>query len=444
MLTKEQLTIWDQFGSLLAHKSTRRTFLVVGLASFVGLDAIRYFLPKILAEEAAKKDSYRNITLEPATTHYDFSSQIQGQIKQNHLESFISDFKESMSKTARECIVDNDTWIIPSPAYEEFYARDSYWVLAALRNKQLLEMTQAKFHADQKNNPDGRISTALSKDGLKCETIQGNDESTLLDIIREYELYRLGGNPDRNSLISSFNYILQHTEKARFVTLGPSYHYWADTYLPDGLKVPSPQVFAYNQGLFCVALKCLEEMNIVKDTGVLLKAEAAYANMVNPKDGISLPQREKSDVIDVSSLAGEALSLYYFNKPLLSDLRVQATFDRFSKVYYPDGKFLGFKVISSFDGSFRPVKEFSIFDFNHSGDYQNGASWLLYDALALYAAGKHQIPDASKLLLQRLESEFRSSYKSHEYLKTSQENIGETEKFRDNYGWNSFVTKLLP
>jgi hypothetical protein len=191
-------------------------------------------------------------------------------------------------------------------------------------------------------------------------------------------------------------------------------------------------------------LQCLEDLKVPVDPQVRAQAESVYANLVNPLDSLALPLREGSFVMDVSSLVGEALSLYYFNRSLLSYARVNATLNRFSRVRYPEGGLLGFKVISGFDGDYRPSNEFSGSPVNLPGGYQNGASWFLYDMLALYAAARHGVPQANKLFIQRLLSEVSRSWSSHEFLHTDAQKLGLSDSDRDGYGWNAFVLNLLP
>ena len=116
----------------------------------------------------------------------------------------------------------------------------------------------------------------------------------------------------------------------------------------------------------------LEEMNVAIDPQLRPRAEEIYRGMVNPEDGVSLPQRLGSTIIDVASLVGEALSLYLFDRPILSTERVEATFNRFSKVHYPDGSFLGYKVISDFYGGYRHDNEFIILKSTRPGNYHHG------------------------------------------------------------------------
>lgn len=372
-------------------------------------------------------------------------------------EKFISDFKDLMLATARSCVREGN-WIVPSTLYQEyFFSRDSFWVLAALKERKLSEMAVRRFAKDQQLNSDGHIATALYKDGSRPEYRDRDEESTLMFVLHNYLLQKLGGSPNKEALKNANEFITKHVKNGRYVTIGETrtgplfggrnqvgtYHYWLDTFRPAGRAVTIPTVFSYNQGLLCVATRCLEEMGVTEEKNIRKEAESVYSRTVNPKDRVSLPQAEGSTNVDVSSLVGEALSLYLWNESILGKKRVQATVNRLRKVRYPDGKFLGFKVVSQYDGSFLPGRYFSGGPVVEPGNYQNGGSWLLYDGLALYAAARHNIAGASELFLQRLESEVRFSWRSNEYLSTNQRTLGQSEEARAGYGWNSFVANLL-
>lgn len=201
------------------------------------------------------------------------------------------------------------------------------------------------------------------------------------------------------------------------------------------------------KGLLCITLRALMEMGIDIDTTLLRQAQRVYASIVNPADSCSLPQREGADFMDVSSLVGEALSLYLFDDPILPSEKVLATFERlerYARIDYPDGAFLGFKVLCGPYGEYLPQEGFLSPEQNWSGNYQNGGSWLLYDCLALYAAARHGSFTAQKLFLQRLRSETRYHWGSHEYLSTSPDFLGRCVPEANGYGWNAFLANLLP
>ena len=372
-------------------------------------------------------------------------------------EKFLGDFRELMRGTAQGCVKAGN-WVVPSDNYANMsFARDGFWVQAALRDGNLLRNSIEMFKRDQNNNSDGHIATAIYKDGGRPENRDRDEESTMMYVFHQFINSRLGGelsDSDKDSLQKAHTFINSHVRDGGYVTRGETrfqselgtYHYWADTFRPAGKSEASPEVIAYNQGLYCVTLRCLESVGVLPaNSQERTLAEDKYRNMVNPEDGTSLPQREGTTIVDVSSLVGEALSFYWFNQPILSDERIQATFDQLvthSASRYRDGRFLGFKVIAYFYGDYRPSNEF-IDPANIPGNYQNGGSWLLYDALALYVASRHGNKQADQLFAQRLQSEVRNSWSSHEYVSTNRNTLGESEPRRDGYGWNSFIINLL-
>jgi hypothetical protein len=100
-------------------------------------------------------------------------------------------------------------------------------------------------------------------------------------------------------------------------------------------------------------------------------------------------------------------------------------------------------VIAGLSGAYRPAAEFSGSPENTPGNYHNGGSWLLYDALALYAAARHGVAGGLELFYQRLRSEVCTSWASHEFISTNPGTLGSSQSWRDGYGWNAFLVNLL-
>ncbi|HEX2987356.1 MAG TPA: hypothetical protein VHS06_04205 [Chloroflexota bacterium] len=374
---------------------------------------------------------------------------------------FAADFRQLLLDTARRCVADQGAWINPGINYPEFFfCRDSFWLLAGLNDIHLSTVTVKRFREDQMLNADGHAATAFYLDGSSPQWRDRDDESTLFYILHNYLLFRLGGEIGIPSMEAAHRFVAAHVREGRYLTTGETrsfsedgvpdergaYHYWLDT-LRIGTGEGSPEVIAYNQGLLCVALRALKSMGIALGEGELERAEAAYAGMVNPEDECSIPQREGARLMDVSSLVGEALSLYLFDRPILSRERVEATFQRLNRcarVDYPDGAFLGYKVLCEADGKYLDSGQFLCSTFNSPGRYQNGGSWLLYDGLALYAAARHGVEGAAELFAQRLRSEVRSERSSHEFLSTNPSHSGPNRPEELGYGWNAFLVNLLP
>src|SRR5207244_12347403 len=151
----------------------------------------------------------------------------------------------------------------------------------------------------------------------------------------------------------------------------------------DAYHFPTAGTLSYSQGLYAVALRCAQHLDLALPPHAVADAERAYRALYNPRLG-SLPVATQLPASDPSALTGEFLSLWLFRRPILSDAAVLSTFHHlvpfgtgFEAVVLPSGDP---DSGTGFPGS--PT-------MGIPGDYQNGASWLLYDALALGAAGLH-------------------------------------------------------
>ncbi|HZQ97809.1 MAG TPA: hypothetical protein VFC93_03230 [Chloroflexota bacterium] len=332
-----------------------------------------------------------------------------------------------------------DGWVMPSGWYPMLFTRDAYWITAANRDPLVHGAVLARLRKEQ--HPDGQAPTALYIDGYNPPGRDNADECTLLFALMSYDAARLGGTVDRPSLVGALNYLRGRAPTGRYASLPGPVAYWLDTL---ALAGDQPSV-TYVQGLHAVVLRALKTMGIPgAEPG---PAEDAYRAAYDPDLGqlrcYADRDRRFGQLRDVSALAGEALSWYYFDRPLLDRAVVAATLESQPRAYYGDGAFLGFKNLTMADGSPLPMGWLSDWPANTPGNYQNGASWLLYDALALYAGVRHAIPGAARLLLDRLASETRRTPSLHEYLSTAPEDLGGSDPKRDGYGWNAFVGNLL-
>jgi len=98
-----------------------------------------------------------------------------------------------LPNAAGEYVPDDQTWVRPSDFYSDSYSRDAFWILAALQSRPLLDFVRQRFHGDQLNQPDGHVATTLRVDLTEPPTRDRDDESTLMDVLREYEYARMGG-----------------------------------------------------------------------------------------------------------------------------------------------------------------------------------------------------------------------------------------------------------
>lgn len=434
---------------------SRRWLLKAGAAATISATAPTIPFFPFNSREAHAASSEK----ETVTSHQQFISKVAEISEKYGLNEFLTRFTSRMKKVANSLVdrsdQSNPLWLIPSPLYPQHFSRDGFWLAAALDEKAVTDASVKRFGEDQKRWTDGHIATALYKDNSVPPFRDRDEESTMMYVLLNLLLKRSGGEVDKQSLERAYKFILDHVNKngeyitngeARDVETTNAYHCWLDSF-----KNPPGSVIAYNQGLYYVTLRALREMGIKIEDGSAEKSQNAYDAMTNPSDNLSLPQRKSSTAIDVSALVGEALSLYFFDEPLLSNQRIAATIKILTKnaaVWDSNDPslFLGFKVLSRADGSYFSSQSFVQDHLNEPGTYQNGGSWFLYDVLALYAGARHGIQGCITKFFQRMEWEDSRNPDSfsHEYIRTDRDNLGHIEPNRANYGWNTFVTKLLP
>ena len=336
--------------------------------------------------------------------------------------------------------VKEDGWVIPSQAYgDESYLRDAYWTLGALDDPELATRTFERFAAAQA--PDGRLPTSLRlSDGAVSHA--RDDESTALFILLGLDLAIAGWRPEGDALDRAASFLLDRLDRGdgAYRTGPGSETWWLDT-----LSLATRDTVAYTQGVVAVALRAAVELGADVPPGAVEATERAYRSLYRPDLG-TLTLSAGTSLRDVSSLVGDYLSWHYYERPLLTAQQVAGTLAGLRRVTFRDGSLLGFRVVTQLGGGFMPLSWFEPVHENVPGHYHNGASWLLYDALALGSAIRHGLPEAAALLEARLRAEVRSEWALHEYLVTdpaSRHFGGVPAPWRTGYAWNAYVWKIL-
>ena len=333
-------------------------------------------------------------------------------------------------------------WLVPSAAYAgECYLRDAYWTLGALDDGELASLTFARFAAVQ--GPDGRLPTSLRVSDGGVNHVR-DDESSALFILLGLDLARAGWGIDAgdgSALGRAASFLLSRLDPADGAYRngpGPD-GWWLDT-----LSLAGPDVVAYTQGVVAVALRAAAELGAAVPPESIAAADRAYRALYRPDLG-TLTLSGGTTLREVSSLVGDYLSWRYFDRPLLGADQVAGTLAGFRRVSFRDGALLGFRVATQSSGAFMPLNWFVPVHENQPGHYHNGASWLLYDALALGSAIRHGVPGAADLLEARLRAEVRSEWALHEYLVTdpASPHFGRVPgSWRSGYACNAYAWKV--
>jgi hypothetical protein len=343
--------------------------------------------------------------------------------------------------------------VVPSTIYAEMFARDTFWTVAGAGSPEVLDDFVAMF-ARNATAPawepplGGLVPTFLRKHVAAPTDGRQDDESAMFWLLGALLSGRtLATEPYIGQV---YDWLRAHAPDGGYATWS---HGWLDAWRP----TPAKTVSANNQGLYCVALRALRQMGVAVPADEIARADAAYRSLVA---GGYLHAYRGSDAVDVSGLLGEALALYLWDEPLLSDAAVTGTIAHFAPAYYRDGSFLGFKVLANADGSYLPPSDFWDVAAREPGNYENGGTWLLYDALALYAGARHDSGETyASLLVKRLEAEIKYENTSKEHMCTGGNCGGCTPSAcicpdgicsagaygfgRAGYGWNAFVKRLV-
>jgi hypothetical protein len=357
--------------------------------------------------------------------------------------------------------------LTPSQHYgTSTYARDSFWTTYGLQGTPFQAGTETTIF----NQFTNAIPTTGSNAGHVPVTSGGpyfEDESGLYYLIRMYrdaEQWGLSSLKNLSMAQLVLNYIQSNqVDNGQFITAGPinnaGFEITPDTWL-DGYLYPVGAVSAYNQGLYVVALQACQKLGLPVTNDQISAAHAVYQGLYDPQLGyvrwLSSLTYKGPDV-----LAGDALSLFLWNRPLLSDTAVRNTWNAQVRTQY------GVEALAEQNGTSVPADQFLTLTNNPTtgvvegipepgGWYQNGGSWLLWEFLAEYSAWRHGDLSALQGIQQSLAAEVAVTPLSKEFKVTIDNPaiasvdpdwpypLGSCGLERQGFGWNTALAAFLP
>lgn len=317
--------------------------------------------------------------------------------------------------------------LYPSPAYYNPYLRDSFWAALSMDDRRFSTRVLATFAAAERADGD---PPTLFVHAYSMPRYHDDESAALLLIWAWYNRVYYGVTPPSASLSHALAYLLRRAHNGFLVTPPGPYGSWWDVY-----SLPAPDTFSYTQGLYAVALRCAQRLGLAPPKGALAAAERAYRALYSPRLGyLQLSRRLAAS--DASALTGEFLSLWLFARPILTDAMALSTL-RHLKPFGAGFQVVALPHVTPGQSDTFPPNPY----IGDPGDYQNGASWLLFDALSIAAAGLHGLPDALPRLRARLAQEFKHGVILHEYLRTNATltYYGSAPAYRDHFSWDAFV-----
>ena len=355
--------------------------------------------------------------------------------------------------------------LAPSQHYgTSTYARDSFWTTYGLQGTPFQTETETTIFGQFTN----AIPTSGSDAGHVPVTSGGPffmDESGLYYLIRMYRDSEQWGLPVKSLSVAQLvlNYIqTNQVSNGQFLTAGPinnaGFEITPDTWL-DGYLFPVGAVSAYNQGLYVVALQACQKLGLPVTDNQIAAALAVYQGLYDPKLGyvrwLSTQTYKGPDV-----LVGDALSLFLWNQPLLSDTAVRNTLAAQVRTQY------GMEALAQQDGTSVPADQFLTLTNNPTtgavegipepgGWYQNGGSWLLWEFLAEYSALRHGDGSALRGIQESIAAEVAVTPLSKEFTVTIDNPaiatvdpawpypLGSCGLDRQGFGWNTALAAFL-
>ena len=344
----------------------------------------------------------------------------------------------------------------------EMYLRDSFYALNGIHNRELNEQVFNVWADNQ--GTDGAINTLVEPNIANLER-KSNDSTPLWLMWALLNRRRFGTVLQMDKIKRAAEYCLStyDSERKGICTARFVIGQLDVIQYPDGTSI-----LCENQGILAVLLRVIRELQIpgvsssITDRQIAT-AEQEYKSYYSASRGFMFPSRTIHDAIGFSDIFPEFLSLWLFNRPMLTDEMVISHLDHIPVMLprqdcpYPgEGGsvrpiFIGLpeeKQWSYFTEKWHPMVSDSYAEGYAGraadGVYYNGGSWMRVEMCG-YVTGKlHGWKKAERAIANRLWAEIHTDDNfptSQEYLPTCAENP--FYGFHRVFAWNSFVLQAL-
>ncbi|MCB0564991.1 MAG: hypothetical protein KDD01_11495 [Phaeodactylibacter sp.] len=352
-------------------------------------------------------------------------------------------------------IHDFTPFVVPNMNYApDMYNRDSFWSIIATYNKSLNLKIWEQWGKTQ--NKEGAIGTIITPYMGSVE-VKDNEATIEWLIWALLNKRRFGVELPADKLDKAVAYVLNEFDADRD---GRCASHFSLSQIDIRDYEPKTEGLAGNQGLFVVALQTIEALGYPIEPAYLSKAEEIYRGFYDEKRKHLLFDREYPDIISLTSLVPEFLSLWLFDKPLLTDEMVANHLEQtpiLNKVPNAPHPELGTtapicvrltkdkKGYAYLSSDYQPFGEFGKANYKNGardGYYYNGGSWMRAEYCA-YAAGlKHGWDKASRLMENRAWAEIYLNPRwpfSKEFIPTQWQSVDSWWDSTRGLSWNVFI-----
>lgn len=345
----------------------------------------------------------------------------------------------------------------------EMYLRDSFYALNGIHDRTLNEKVFTLWADNQ--GMDGAINTLVEPNIANLER-KSNDSTPLwlmwallnrrrfgtglpMDKVRQAAEYCLAAYDPKREAVCTAQFVMGQLDVI---------HY------PEGTSI-----LCENQGMLAVLLRVIRELEIPELSSTISekyieKAEEGYRSYYDASLGFLCPARNIRDAIGFADIFPEFLSLWLFNRKILTDQMVVSHLNRIPVMLprnncpFPEeggsirpifiGLPQGGKDWSYFNQKWHPMvsDSYAAGYANKAADgvYYNGGSWMRIEICG-YVTGKlHGWQKAERAIANRLWAELHidEDYPtSQEYLPTDEKN--KFFGYHRVFAWNAFVLQAL-
>jgi hypothetical protein len=345
----------------------------------------------------------------------------------------------------------------------EMYLRDSFFSMSGTHNRELNEKIFNLWAENQ--GEDGAINTLVEPEMTNLER-KSNDSTPLWLMWALLNQRRFGIAPPMDKIRKAAEYCLNAYDPKRD---GACIAQFVMGQLDIVAYPQGTSVICQNQGLLAVTLRVIRELNI-PDVSISIsdqhieRAEELYRSYYDPVRKFLLPARDIKDAIGFAELFPEYLSLWLFDRKILTDEMVLNHLDQMPAMLpradCPHPGLNGtvrpvFIGLGGQPGEWRYFTEhwhpmasdsyaLSYANGGMDGIYYNGGSWMRIEVCAYVVGKKHGWKIADKAIENRLWAEINISPDfptSQEYLPTDPQHpfFG----FHRVFAWNVAVLQAL-
>jgi hypothetical protein len=353
-------------------------------------------------------------------------------------------------------INDFSPFLVPNMNYApDMYNRDTYFSIVATYNKYLNLSLWEKWGKTQTAN--GAIGTIITPSMGSVEV--KDNEATILWL--QWALLnkrRFKIQLPKEKIDRAVNYVLNEFDPDRD---GVCEAHFPLNQIDVITYEPKTHRLAANQGIFAVALKTIKALgyNEVSDD-YIKRAVAAYKNFYDPVRKHLQFDTRYPDLISLTDLEPEFLSIWLFNEKMLTDEMVTNHLDRMPllnknpKAPHPE---LGTTApilirvtgrnnkFSYFTKAYQPFEKFgeeNYIDGKNDGYYYNGGSWLRPEYCAYVTGLKHGWGKALSMMENRAWAEINLNPAwpfSKEFIPTKWTTTDSWWPSTKGLSWNVFI-----